>query len=114
MDQQRPAGRDARAPAADVGRRRREAVRAVDVQQVDVAVDGVERLLRRAPHMAHALGHAGTLEVRAERRVVGLALPGRPLPLPRPAVVARVRVDRDDLRAAAARAPASTIVERPR
>ena len=113
MDQQRPAGRHARAPAADVGGGGREPVRTVDAQDVDSACDRVQGLLRRAPHVAHALRHTRTCKVRAERGVVGIALAGRSRPLSRPAVTSQACGSIATTSAASGAAADSTIVERP-
>ena len=97
MHEHRAARPHARAPADQVGAGRPVAMRAVHVEQVDLAGDRVQRVLRGQPHVAHPLRHARRRQVGQERLVVGLALGRGAVDLPRPAVVARMRVDRDDL-----------------
>ena len=103
MDEQPPADGDPRAPAPQVGARRREAMSPVDVEQRDLAADVVERLLGEAADMAHALGDAGALQIGGERVMVGLAEPRPVAVLPRTAVAAEVGVDRHQLDAGGGR-----------
>ena len=60
MHEHRAAGSDPGAPAHDVVARRPEAVRAVDVEQREQALDVAQRIGAHLAHVPHLLGHAGS------------------------------------------------------
>ena len=97
MDQHRPAVGHGRAPVPDVGAGWSEAVRAVDVEQVDRRRDLLAGGLGGQPHVAHPVLHPGAREVGEERGMVALAVVLPALQLLGSAVVPGVRVDGDDL-----------------
>ena len=72
-------------------------VGAVDVEQVDVAVDLAERVVRERPHVTDPIVDARRSQVLVEHVVVDRRLVLEPVDLLRSTVVARMRVDGDDL-----------------
>ena len=84
-------------PRLDVGERGSVAVRAVDEQDVHVAVQLGQRVLRERTQVAHPAGQAGPGQVGAEDVVVPGGGRGEAVELVRPAVVPGVGIDRHHL-----------------
>ena len=96
MDQQGAAGRDPLAPVADVGAGRRVAMRPVDVEHCHLAGDLAVGGIAERAHMADAVGHPGSPQVRSEDLVVRGSGLSETLQLVGAAIVACVRVDGND------------------
>jgi len=97
VNQQCPRRCNAFAPVPDVGTCWAVAVGAIDVQHCNFASDIRVRLVAVGAHMAHTIGDTSSRQVREERLVVGRCCRGVALDLPRSAVGASVRLDRDHL-----------------
>ncbi len=99
VDQHGAAVRYPVAPVDDVSPGRSETVRAVDVEQVDVALHVSEGVNRHLADVRNTLGDTGLLEVGGEGGVVGVSELSVGRYLLGAAVTATVRVDRHDPRA---------------